>query len=275
MRGTCRAWYTALVLFFLITGVVTSDVVSNESVNDVDNMTPVKAGDATLIHMIQMATGPILSGETDEGFEGSWAFNFGGDSYGGWEDPYDSGWEDPYDIGIPDPIDVGDPFDTGYDPINSGIDTIDPYNTGFPGGMDIPGSYPPSMVPPGSQTGYPGTWVQNPITSPGNMFPPGSQIMNPGAVSSSGSKPGSAAEMIIDQIGKMFKQYKVKPRTPPVKNPPAPPFPQPNGFDCVLGSCDCTGYQIYCQPNYHISHEDGAMWKARCCGDYSNPFGRY
>lgn len=242
MKGICSFLGIMVIILSLLTGVVTSELNdNNESISSDQNASSLKAGDTALVHMIQMATGPVLSAETEEGFEGSWAFNCE-------DDGYDGGGYDPYDVGY-DPFDWGyDPFDTGYDPFSTGFGGYDPYNIGV-GGSTL-----------------------DPFSSPGSLFPTGSQMVIPGA----GSVPGGYTD-VIDAFGQLFKQYPVKTKKPPAKTPPVPTptIRQPSGFDCVLGICDCTGYQIYCQPNYVIIHEDAGMWRARCCGDYTNPFGRY
>jgi len=240
MKQTNLVMIITAIFLLLLTGMVSSELTDdNKSISTDQNASLVRAGDMALVHMIMMATGPVLATETDEDFEGSWAFNCEDDgSSGGGIDPYDIGY-DPFDSGY-------DPFDTGYDPFNTGTGGYDPYNTGIIGGVVNPGSLQ------------------------GTMFPIGSQMVNP----SSGSVPGGYTD-VIDAFGQLFKKYPVNTKKPPVKNPPVPTVKQPSGFNCVLGICDCTGYQIYCQPNYVLPQGAPGMWKTRCCGNYNNPFGRY
>ncbi|OQA59607.1 MAG: hypothetical protein BWY45_00646 [Euryarchaeota archaeon ADurb.Bin294] len=240
MKGIGSMLGITVIILLLLTGMSSSGLTDdNESISADQTASSVKAGDTAIIHMIQMATGPVLATETDEEFEGSWAFNT--------EGGYDDDWFDPYDIGS-GPMDIGSgPIDIGYDPFGIGTGGYDPYNTGVYGPE-------PSIFP---------------VSKSGISIPPILDITQ-----GLGSVPGGYTD-VIDAFGQLFKNYPVKPKKPPVKTPTTSPVPQPSGFDCVLGICDCTGYQIYCQPNYVIHHEDAGMWKARCCGNYHNPFGRY
>lgn len=239
MKGMGSVLGITVIILLLLIGMASSELTDdNESVSADQTASSVKAGDSAMVHMIQMATGPVLATETEDDFEGSWAFNTAGG--------YDEGGYDPYDVGY-DPFDSGyDPFDTGYEPFGMGSGSYDPYDTGVVGGA-----------------------ILNPVSLPGSMFPTGSQMVNPGA----GSGPGGYTN-VIDAFAELFKKYPVNKKTPPVKTPVVPTIKQPSGFKCVLGICDCTGYQIYCQQNYVITQGDPGMWKARCCGDYYNPFGR-
>lgn len=275
MTGLPQAIGITIICLFFAIGIVSADTNGNNgSATSCENCSSLRPGDMTLLHMIQMSTGPVLSVPPDADNEGSWAFNFAGgsddydegytddgyDPYDTGYDPFDTGYDpydtgyDPYDTGY-DPYDTGyDPFDTGYDPFDTGYDHYDPYNTGVIAG--IPGS----------------------VISSGSLFPPGSQIVSPGGASQPASQvvsPGTSQGGyidVIDAIGQVIQHNKATVKLPP--KPKITTWPQPSGFKCILGICDCTGYQIYCQPSHKNDAAIQGEWKNRCCGDYSNPFNR-
>jgi hypothetical protein len=209
MARACIAFGAVMILLSFLTGIPLSDSPLNESVSEFVNTSPVKAGDVTLMNMIQLATGPVLTTETEDGFEGSWAFNC--------EDDYTWGFDEPADGSD------NDNYGWNFDPFYVDRDEFSIYQI-------LPPNYPVYIGIPDK-----------------DEFP---KYQEPD---------------VITQLGKLVQEYKLKWKKAPKYTPPSSNLPQPEGFDCVLGICDCSGYQIYCQPGYVIHHEDAAMWKARCC----------